>query len=369
MASPFKTFSKFLSFDSGTDEHGVLGIDLGSSSIKVVQLKEQKGAPILVTYGELQLGPYAGVEMGRATNLEPSKLATALKDIIKESGVNTKSAGVAVPYSSSFVTVITLPTTDQSQIGAMIPIEARKYVPVPINQVVLDWSVIPDKKGKDTPLANVGRTRVLLAAIHGEVLNKFRTIMELASLQTSFNEIEAFSTIRSVVERPADSLVVVDIGATTTKLYTVSDGVVQATHSISVGGHDMTTVLSKSLEIPIVEAEEIKRQVGLLAKDNPRIERAFSFPLERITVETRRFLDAYERLPGASPIAYVILSGGGSALKGIDAYMHEITGRTIVRANPFAKVAYPAFLEQTLKDIGPSFAVAVGVALRRLTEH
>jgi type IV pilus assembly protein PilM len=365
MDLPFKNFSKMFSLESAHESGSVLGIDFGSSSIKIVQLKEDKGGPMLDTYGELQLGPYANVEIGRATNLEPSRLAAALGDIMTEAGVSSRSAGVAVPYASSFVTIINLPTQDRAQISAMIPIEARKYVPVPVTQVMLDWSVLPEKNGVET----LRRTRVLLAAIHNEVLSRFKTTVDLAGVNSRFSEIEIFSTIRSVVERAGDSVMIVDIGAATTKLYVVVGGIVQATHSINVGGQDMTLTLAKALELSVQDAEEIKRQVGLNATDNPRIERALSFPLERLSIEARRFLEAYERTSGATPASSVILSGGGASLLGIDRYLHDITGRTVTKAHPFSKIAYPAFLEGTLRDIGPSFAVALGVALRRLSER
>jgi type IV pilus assembly protein PilM len=363
MASPFGKLSKLFALESKPETGSVIGIDFGSSSIKVVQVREERGGVLLETYGELQLGPYASVEIGRATNLEPQRLAEALRDIMREASVTTANAGIAIPYVSSFVTVITVPTQNDTQLSAIIPIEARKYVPVPVNQVTLDWFVVPQKKGQES-----SRTRILLAAIHNEALSKYKTATGGANVASAFSEIEIFSTIRSSVARPEDTALIVDMGAATTKLYVVSGGLVQATHSMTVGGQELTQSLAKALELPQEQAEELKRQVGLSATDNPRIERALSLSLERIAVECRRFLDAYERT-GAPTVATIILSGGGATLKGIDAYMHNALGRTVVHAEPFLKVGYPAFLEETLKEIGPSFSVAVGVALRRLGER
>lgn len=369
MNSPFSKLSKFFEFDSTPKEESVIGIDFGSSSIKLVQLKQDRDTAVLETYGELQLGPYAGVEVGRATNLESGKITQALVDIIQEASVTSRSAGIAVPYASSFVTVVSLPTQDNKTLQAMIPIEARKYVPVPIAQVTLDWFVIPEKKGSAGADTASKATRVLLAAIHNEALGKFKSVAEGSGITSSFNEIEIFSTIRSSVERPEDTVMLIDIGAATTKLYIVSGGIVQVTHSMTVGGQDLTLALAKSLELKVDEAEELKRQVGLTEKNNPRIERALSFPLERICLDSRRMLEGYERLAGVPPVSSIILSGGGSTLRGFEEYAHGILGRTVVPANPFSKLGYPAFLADTLREIGPSFAVAIGVALRKLGER
>jgi type IV pilus assembly protein PilM len=343
---------------------GVVGIDLGSSSIKIVQLKNQGSNVTLETYGELQLGPYAGVEVGRATNLEVGRLTEALGDILKEANATTRNAGTAVPYAASFITVLSVPVENTpGALDNLIPLEARKYVPVPVNQVTLDWFVVPPLKGVE-----VRGTRVLLAAIHNEALSKAQAVLAQAGVQNSFHELEIFSTIRSSVENAADTVMIMDIGAGTSKLYVVSEGIVQATHSLPLGGQDMTSGLSKALELSIEDAEEMKRQVGLTATDNPRVGRALSFTLDRIAADARRMIEAYERTAGIAPISSIILSGGGSALKGFDAYLEQILGRKVVSANPFSKVVYPAFLEATLREIGPSFSVAMGIALRKLAE-
>lgn len=342
----------------------VVGVDFGSSSIKVVELKQEGETVSLVTYGELQLGPYAQVAIGRATNLDQTQLTAALKDIIREAQVSGTLGGVAVPYASSFVTVIAMPMQDPKMLGNVIPIEARKYVPVPINQVTLDWFQIPVARGE----ANDGRLRVLLAAIHNEALAKYHGAIGGVGMRTLFTEVEIFSTIRSSVPTAQDTVMVIDIGAATSKLYVVSGGIVQHTHSVTVGGQDLTSSLSKSLEISVDQAEEIKRQIGLNTDDQPKIERAMSLPLERIFVDARRLLALYERGEQVAPVSSIVLSGGGSTLRGLESYAQNALGRRIVRADPFAKVLYPAFLEGTLKEIGPAFAVALGVALRALSE-
>jgi type IV pilus assembly protein PilM len=121
----------------------VVGVDIGSSAIKVVQIKRKKGKAVLETYGELALGPYAGTEIGRSTNLPPEKIAEAILDIFKESNITTTNSGVSIPMRSSMVSLIKIPSTNAKQIDQMVPIEARKYIPVPIAEVALSWSVIP----------------------------------------------------------------------------------------------------------------------------------------------------------------------------------------------------------------------------------
>lgn len=370
MQFDFSKIANIFSLSSLTKEdEGSVGIDIGSSAIKVVQIKRVDGVATLETYGELALGPYANVEIGRATNLDPSRLAEALVDIIREASVTSTKAALSISYASSFVTILSLPpTVQESQLASMVPIEARKYVPVPINEVSLDWFIIPDQRGAGAADTAQKPMRVLLAAIHNEALEKYKTVMQKAGLQTRFNEIEAFSSIRSSALDSDGLVTVLDIGASSTKLYVVSRGMIERVHSMTLGSQDMTLALSSALELSVVEAEEIKRQVGIIeAENDPRIKQSLIFTLERIMYEAKRVIAAYESGAGVQ-VSKVVCTGGGALLKGLPEYAATYLEREVVIANPFSKVAYPAFLEDTLREAGPSFAVALGVALRNLNE-
>src|SRR5665213_2541237 len=188
MAFSIPNFSNLFSKEA----HSVLGVDIGTSAIKVVQLRHEHGRVILETYGAISLGPYAGVEIGRATALPAEKIAEALKDVIREANVTTTDAAVSIPYSSSLVSIIKLPATVEKQLAQVVPIEARKYIPVPINEVLLDWFVVSGgaKSGGASP---DGKLDVLIVAIHNDTIAKFRTIATSSNLVASFFEIEVFS--------------------------------------------------------------------------------------------------------------------------------------------------------------------------------
>jgi hypothetical protein len=114
-------------------EKSVLGVDIGSSSLKVVQLRKDHGKAVLETYGELALGPYGGSEVGQATNLSAEQVTETLKDLLREAKVTTTSCGVSIPFARSLLTLVTLPyRKDPTEQKTVIELEARKYIPVPI---------------------------------------------------------------------------------------------------------------------------------------------------------------------------------------------------------------------------------------------
>src|SRR3989344_5187200 len=126
------------------EDNSAIGIDVGSSSVKVVQLKLKGGKAILETYGELTLGTYGGQSVGQAVVLPTDKLAEAITDLFREANVTTRNAALSIPLRSSLLKVIEVPAFSEKKLNQIIPIEARKYVPVPINEVALDWWVIPE---------------------------------------------------------------------------------------------------------------------------------------------------------------------------------------------------------------------------------
>ena len=352
----------------GKKGNSVLGVDIGSSSIKVVQLKKDNGRAVLETYGELSLGPYNNVEIGRATNLPPQRIAEALKDLLRESNVTTKSAGFSIPFASSLLTFIQFPSVDQKQLNKMIPIEARKYIPVPISEVMLDWFVIPEDEGKlaEKKEKSVKTTEVLLVAIHNEVLTNHNAIVQQSELETDFFEIEIFSAIRSVLDQNPAPAMIIDVGATSTKVYIVELGIVRVSHIINRGSQDVTTGISKSLGISFAKAEEMKRSEGL-SDGTSDVRKISLLTLDYIFSEANRVLLNYQK-KNAKNVRQIVVTGGGSLMKGIQDLAHKHLQTEVVLGDPFAKVSTPAFLEGVLKEAGSEFSVAVGLALRKLQD-
>ncbi|MEK7575212.1 MAG: type IV pilus assembly protein PilM [Patescibacteria group bacterium] len=375
MENPFKAIANLFQ-KSG---ESVLGIDIGSSSIKVVQLRKRSGQAILETYGELALGPYAGFEIGRATHLAADKLSEALNDLLRESNTTTKNCGIAIPLTSSLVSLIEMPSVPSSQLAQMIPLEARKYIPVPVSEITLDWWVIPPDESKNSavvtqPVSGVPvlpvttKTDVLVVAIHNEAINKYQDIVRRTAVQSSFFEIEIFSTMRATLDEENATVMIFDLGAASTKLYIVDRGIVRTSHTVNRGSQDITLAMSRALNIPIAEAETIKRNFGLNYKqEGINVPQVMSASLNFIFSEANRVLLNFERRFN-KPISSVILTGGGVNLKGFYEMAQASFQTPVIVANPFGKLQSPAFLEPVLKSAGPEFAVAIGIALRRLQE-
>ncbi|MSU55606.1 MAG: type IV pilus assembly protein PilM [Candidatus Taylorbacteria bacterium] len=374
MANPFTAI--FNMFKSAGES--VLGIDIGSSSIKVVQLRKHSGQAILETYGELALGPYSGIEIGRATHLPADKLSEALIDVLRESNTTTKKCGISIPLPSSLVSLIEMPAASDSQLAQMIPIEARKYIPVPITEITLDWWIIP--KNDSTSVASqsnqapsnglevIPKVDVLVVAIHNEAINKYQDIIRKTAIDSSFFEIEIFSTMRAVLTEENSTVMIVDFGAGSTKLYIIDQGIIRVSHTINRGSQDITLAMSHSLNISIAEAENLKRTSGLsYKKDGTNVAQTMSATLNFVFSEANRVLLNFERRYNR-PIANVVLSGGGINLKGFVEAAAAGFQAPILIADPFKKLQAPAFLDPVLKGAGPEFAVAIGIALRRLQE-
>ena len=195
MADFIKQLSDTFSFFSKKKAGSVVGIDIGSAFIKVVQVQKKGGKAVLETYGELALGPYAGVAVGQATQLPPEKIAEALIDVMREANVTTKDAGLSLPLQSSLLSLMKMPTLDDKKLAELVPIEARKYIPVPISEVSVDWWILPQKEPKeeiDTPIQNIskkestGMIDVMVVAILNEIVNNMRNVIGKAALEQSF---------------------------------------------------------------------------------------------------------------------------------------------------------------------------------------
>jgi type IV pilus assembly protein PilM len=330
-------------------------------------LRKEHGQAVLETYGELALGPYGGEEVGQATNLSSEQITETLKDLLREANVTTKSCGVSIPFTRSLLTLATLPySADKKEQKTIVELEARKYIPVPVSEVQLDWFVVPDTRSSDDEDTSEKNKKVdvLLVAVHNDELSLLQGIIAAAGLQASFYEIEIFSTIRAVVDEPMKPVMILDVGAGSTKTYVIEHGVVAVSHSISIGSQDITRAIAVSGNVPLARAEELKKEEGIKgagALGSPE------FVFSQIFAEARRVLIQYETAHKKS-ITSIILTGGGGVTKELGSYAKNIFAIDVRVADPFAKTTAPAFMRTVLEEIGPEFAVAVGLALRKLDE-
>jgi len=367
--------SFFSSLLGQAKEQSVLGVDIGSSSLKVVQLRKEHGKAVLETYGELALGPYAGSAVGQATSLPAETIAETLRDLLREAKVTTASCGVSIPFARSLLVLVELPyREDPKEQQTVIELEARKYIPVPVSEVQLDWFIVPstDHPPEELPASRAStrepdaskKVEVLLVAVHNDELALLQRAVAAAGLESSFFEIEIFSTIRAVVDEPVKPVMVLDIGAATTKTYVIERGVVALSHSISIGSQDITRAIAASGNLSIVRAEALKKESGIEgtgALGSPEL--VFS----RIFSAARRVLAQFETMH-KRPISSIVLTGGGGVTRELGTYAKNLFSIDVRVADPFAKTEAPAFMRPVLQEIGPEFAVAVGLALRKLSE-
>jgi type IV pilus assembly protein PilM len=358
-------------FSSDKSNKEALGIDIGSSAIKIVQLKKKNGKAVLETYGVLSLGPYGNTEIGTVTNLKTEDIARALIDVMRESNVTTKTAVIAIPSLSSLIFTISLPNKiSETQLPKIIPIEARKYIPVPISEVALDWFIIPQEAesfdtNTDSQNAAQAKIEVLVVAIHNDTLSKYQEILKKTDLQSDSFEMEIFSNIRSSFSHDLAPVLLIDFGASKTKASIVEAGVVRVFHVVNRGSQDISRNISQSLSIPFDEAEKLKRSIGLEQSEDGKVESITRLSIDYIFSDINSVVLAYEKKYNKN-ISKIVLVGGGSLLKGLLPYTKENFKTEVIFSNPFSKTEAPAFLDPVLEASGPEFAVAVGLALRQL---
>lgn len=340
-----------------------LGIDIGSFSIKVVELSRAGKRVKLENYVEVQASPRKSFLTHEETTpiLSSQEIAETLQFILDQSKIKTKKAIFTIPDFSSFFTWFALPQMSKEEIPEAVKYEARQHIPFPLSEVTLDWQIIEGGEKE-------GKTKILLVAVPNETVNQYSKIAALSQLDVPVLEAEVFAFSRSSCREKNKTIALVDIGARTTTCSIIDNGVLKRSYSFDISGEELTDMICGSLNIDYQEAEELKKNYGLSSKG---IERAQNLkeillsPIGSILNEIKKVLENFYQSE-TKAVQKIILGGGSSLLPGLKEYLGEELKKEIEIANPFFNIFYPPTLEKTLKEIGPSYAIAVGAALRGL---
>ncbi|MDI9325423.1 MAG: pilus assembly protein PilM [Alphaproteobacteria bacterium] len=363
-------------------KESVLGIDVGTSAIKIVQLHQSSDGPVLDTYGSLALGPQVEekkIAIGESVPITVSLIKKSLSYLMRESKTTATVFGFSLPFRSSYVKQITVPQMSDESLREVIDIEANKHIPVPLQDVTFEWFPVPELfsdieenqlttvGGRDTPLLekkNTDTRTLVLSVVENTTLNLYKSIAsELQMLNPRF-EIEIFSALRSTTKETHAPTLIIDIGARTTKFYIVLHSIVFRSFFIDQGGETLTHVIMNSEKIAFQDAELKKREYGL---EHPHEELRESMNaiidnlISEININMQDFESHYHHAIGR-----VVLTGGGSTLGGLYQKIKENIPVAVEYANPFLYVAHQKNVNDILQKVGPEFSVAIGIAMRML---
>lgn len=340
----------------------ILGIDIGTTSLKAVELAKVGSDIILENY----------VEYHRTRNKKTFPFQTSsfsffeedvagkLKEALSAAEIKTKDANFSLPSFSGFFTVFDLPKIAPEEIEGAIKYQSYQYIPLPIQEVVLDWEIISESEEK---------YKILLTAIPKDIIEKHRKVALLCGLNLKMLEVESFSEVRSLVRNNNDVVVIVNIGDRATNITVVDGGKIRVSHSLDFAGFHITKSLSETLNISFSRAEDLKRQKGLKREVGGLIAAPVFSVIDKIVFGTQKAINIHLAQDPRRQVQKIILSGASANMPGIVDYFCLKTNIKTEIARPFDGILYDPALQQTIEVMGPSFAVAVGLALSDFLER
>jgi type IV pilus assembly protein PilM len=343
----------------------VIGLDIGSSQVKAVELEPHGGSYRLRGFGFALLPPEAIVQ---GSFMNAPAISAAIAEACAMGGFKSKDVVTSVSGHSVIVKRISLPAQSKDELEETIRWEAEQYIPFDINEVNIDHQILRES-GVD------GQMDVLLVAAKKDLIDDYVQVITEAGLTPVAIDVAAFA-VENAYEANYDgasseTVALVNIGAQTVNINVVANGSPSFTRDINAAGNQYTEEIQKALSVSFEEAERIKLggRRGEMSQDVvPReVEEAMRAVSETVIGEISRSLDFYGATTAEGRISRVLISGGSARVAGLRAAFQERTGHRIETLNPLARmVPTSRFDPDDLQDLAPALGVAVGLALRRV---
>lgn len=338
----------------------IIGIDIGSSSVKLVQVKEQKGSYNLLNLGILPLPPEAIVDN---TLMDSSSIVETIKKLLKSLNIRAKDAACSVSGNSVIIRKISLPAMPAEELEDQIHWEAEQYIPFDINDVNIDFQILAADQHDPSKM------EVLLVASKKDIINDYLAVFNETGINLAVVDVDSFA-IQNAFElnydvNPENVTALINIGASIMNLNIVKNDISLFTRDVQMGGNLYTEEIQKQFGVNSEEAERIK--ITGDSPDQARLHDTISRVNETLAMEMRRSLDFYNTTAGEGKINNVFLSGGGAKTPRLAEAVNQRLGLPIEILDPFRNVKYneKEFDPEYLKEIGPLVTVAVGLATRR----
>jgi type IV pilus assembly protein PilM len=346
-----------------------LGVDLGTTGIKIVELKKENNLPVFVNYAIS--GDSGSLLQSGGMEVLDGQIKGILDSMLKEGKFGAKNAVVGVPGFFSLIFFIEIPEMPESEIEQAVKFEAAKYIPTPVSEVSLGWEIIgsfQDKPVEGGQVSGQGRKiQIMAVSVPKKTTEKYGELVRAVKLNPMAMEVENFAVARALVGNDKGAFLIVNIGGKSTDFTIVSDSVVRITRNIDVGGVEISRSIASGLGIDLARAEQLKKtdRVNLLDSQN-EISRLVGPALGMVTEEIKRLREIYHKKSPLKKIEKIIFTGGASKMKTLVEYFSRSVEMECQMGNPLARIGVERNHHAVVESASPELAVAIGLAMRSL---
>lgn len=331
-----------------------LGVDIGTNSIKMLELEKTDKNVELTNYCEVR-GVGGGMLFQTRENIlnTPNDVLKKLfVEVLERGRFKARRASISIPVYSTFSFLIEVPLLEKKDLEEAIKYEAQKHIPIMLSEMILEWKMVDEFIDKQT---NLRKIRVFIMAIPRDIVAKYKEVAQGINLNVDSLEVEIFS-LKRATGLIKDKFIIVDIGGLNTNITFFDGDIIRKTVNLPFAGSDFTRLIQTGLKISLEEAEKLKMEKGML---DPRLKNIFYSLFNNIVIKIQEFL----AIDVAT--AKIFLAGGSAVMPGLlDFVKEKVTGKSVEILNPWKNINYDKRLENVLKRKSGAFGVVCGLALK-----
>lgn len=341
-----------------SSNNSCLGIDIGASGVKIVELKREGGKARLLNYG---FNENKMEDVRDEWKNDTEYVAEVLNSVLNKSGMKTRTAVASLPTFAVFSSVLNLSNVSAKDIDSAVHWEAKKVIPLPLEEMILDWKEVSSTQAT----AGKNNVKVLLTGAPKSLVKKYMEIFRAAQINLLSLETETFSLIRALMGNDKSTVMIVEIGANTTDITIIDKSIPMLSRSVDIGGATITKILESNLGIDSVRAEQFKYDLGVgsMGSKEDVVPKTITESISPIVNEIKYSLSLFQNKNNIA-VEKIILSGGSSLLTNVTGYLSRIIDKEVIIGDPWFRVSYPVELKPLLDEIGPRMSVAIGLAMR-----
>jgi len=357
-----------MGFSFFSSPKSLVGLDIGSGAIKLVQLERSGKGYQLKKFG---IKPLESELIVDGTVMDAGRVIDIIKALVEEQALKTKDVVFAVSGHSVIVKKIQLPVMSEQELEESIKWEAEQYIPFDINDVNIDFNILEASEGQEAK----DQMDVLLVAVKREKLSEYTTIVMEAGLQPVIVDVDAF-TLENMFAinydiKQGEVVALVDIGASVMNINIIKSGLFAFTRDISIGGNRYSETIQREFNLSFADAEMAKRGEKIEGVDQEALLNIIDLLNEKIASEVLRSFDYFKTTSANEEIDRILISGGCSKVLNLIAHLSEKLHVPVEASNPFRniEVSDTVFDPIYIEEMAPLAAVGVGLALRAVGDR